>query len=128
MSAAELPPEELVELALEAIGDRDPERLRPLLSPRIRITTGRGTHEGTAAALRWAAKGYEYLDRRFALEELVDLGPGMLGRGRVEYVWRDSGEVGDARPAFFTFTLSDGLLAGLTLHDDEQSARAALAS
>lgn len=128
MSPVELPPRELVGLALEAIGDRDVERLRPLLSPRIRITTGRGVHEGIDAALGWAGKGYEYLDRRFTLEELVDFGPGMLGRGRVEYVWRHSGEVGDATPAFFTFTLSDGLLAGLTLHDDEDSARAALAS
>lgn len=126
MTPARLPPTELIELALEAIGDRDVERLRPLLSPEIRIETERAVHEGVEAALAWAAKGYEHLDRRFVVERLEPVGAGLLGRGRTEYVWRESGALGDATPQLFGFRIRGGLLAGLALYGSEPEAIAAL--
>lgn len=124
--ARPLPDEELIALALEAISDRAPERLRPLLSPSVRIVTGRAAHEGIEAALEWAARGYQHLYRRFVLVELEPVGEGLLVRGRVEYVWIEGDEVGDTAPVFLAFRLEDGLLAGLSLHDAERPARAAL--
>ena len=73
MSAGGLPAEQLIALALEAISDREPERLRPLLDPSIRIVTGRRSHEGIDAATRWAAKRYQHLDRRYVLEHVGEL-------------------------------------------------------
>jgi hypothetical protein len=127
MSVRDLPAEELIELALEAIGEHSPERLRPLIDPEVRVVTERGIHEGADAVLAWAAKGYENLNRRFALDALDPIGTGLLGSGRVEYVWRDTGEVGDASPIFLALRLSgEGLLAGLSLHEERAGAVADL--
>jgi len=127
VSVVDLPPRQLIELALEAIGDRAPDRLRPLLAPEVRVVTGRTTHVGIEAVSTWASKGYENLDRRFALDALEPAGDGLLGSGRVEYVWRETGEVGDSTPIFFALRLSEtGRLSGLALHDDRESAVADL--
>lgn len=122
MSGTTLPPADLVRLAFEAAAERATERLPPLLSPDVRIVTERGAHEGIDAVLAWAAKGYDHLDRRFVLERLEPRGEGYLGSGRVEYVWREGGEVGDSAPMFFAIRIADGLLAGLALHEDEAGA------
>jgi hypothetical protein len=126
VSVRDLPPEEVIALALEAISDRAPGRLRPLLRPGARIVTGRAAHEGVEAALQWASKGYEHLDRRYVVVRTEPFGDGHLVRARVEYVWRESGEVGDSTPTFIAVKLEDGLVAGLSLHDSEERARAAL--
>lgn len=127
MSAAELPVEEMVELALEAIGDRDPERLRPLLDEAVVLRTGRSRYEGIEEVVGWVGKRYEHLERRYPLERLSPEGRGWLGRARVEYVWRESGEVGDSCPIWLSLIVSSGgRIAALGLHDDEASARAAL--
>ncbi len=125
-------PEEIVRLALEAISDRDAERLRPLLAPGVSVHTGRGSHEGDDAVLAWARKGYEHLDRRWRLESL-EPAPGrggedgtLLGRGRVEYVWRESGEVGDTVPIFLLLRLDGQRLARLEVFDELEAALAAL--
>ncbi len=114
-------------MALEAIGDRDLERLRPMLDPGVVISTGRTDYEGVERALEWAQKAYDYLDRRYVVEELMPLGDAWLVGARVEYVWRESGEVGDATPIWLTAEVGPGCLRKLALHDDEQAARAALA-
>jgi hypothetical protein len=121
-----LPAEQVVTLALEAISDHDGERLEPLLHPSVLIITGRSRHEGAAAASAWASRRYSHLDRRYALDELHPMGKGLLGQGRVEYVWRESGEVGDSTRIFFSFQIEDGRLRELGLHDHEDAARSAL--
>lgn len=127
MSVRDLPSEELIELALEAISEHSPERLRPLVDPEVKVVTERGVHQGAEAVLAWAAKSYENLNRRFAVDALEPVGAGLLGAGRVEYVWRDTGEVGDSTPIFLGLRLSEnGLLAGLSLHDERQAAVADL--
>jgi hypothetical protein len=121
-------PEEIVGLAFEAISDRDGERLLPLLAPGVTIRTMRGTHEGHEAALAWIGKGYEHLDKRFRIDDLEPVtGAGrMLGHGRVEYVWRESGEVGDSTPIFVVVELLGGLLHRLELYETLDEARDAL--
>lgn len=126
MGAGALPPEQVVTLALEAISDHDGERLRPLLDPAVTIVTGRARHEGVDAAAAWASRRYQHLDRRYVLEGLSEQGSGMLGRGRVEYVWRDSGEIGDSTPIYFSFEVRGGRLRELGLHDEEADAQDAL--
>ena len=125
-------PEEIVRLALEAISDGDAERLQPLLAPGVTIRTGRARHEGMDAALAWARKGYDHLDRRYALVGLDPVGDpadGMfVAEARVEYVWRETGEVGDATPIHLAIELHDALIGRLELHDDTASARLALSS
>jgi hypothetical protein len=126
VSGTSLPAEQVVTLALEAISDHDGERLEPLLDPAILILTSRSRHEGVAAATAWASKRYRHLDRRYVLDELHPEGKGLLGHGRVQYVWRESGEVGDSTPIYFSLQVEGGRLRELGLHEDEDSARAAL--
>lgn len=123
MSVTDLPAEQLIALALEAISDGAAERLRPLLAEEIVIATGRSEHRGIEAALVWTRRSYAHLDRRYRLDRLEPRGSGLLGTGRVEYLWRDSGEVADSSPAFFGFRIRDGLLAGIALSDDLDGAQ-----
>ena len=121
-------PEEIVGLAFEAISDRDGERLLPLLAPGVTIRTMRGSHEGHDAALAWIGKGYDHLDKRFRIDELEPARRAgrMLGRGRVEYVWRESGEVGDSTEIYTVVEIVDGLLHRLEIYETLDEARAAL--
>ncbi len=121
--AFQLPVEELIDLALEAISDRAPERLRELLGEGVTIETGRSTHAGIDAALAWSQKGYEHLDRRYRRQAVERIERGYLVIARVEYVWRESGEVGDSAPIYLVFRIDQGLITGLALYDDEESAR-----
>lgn len=123
-------PAEIVRLALEAISDGDGERLQPLIAPGVTIRTGRASHEGMDAALAWARRGYDHLDRRYVLAGLEPVGDPALGMfvaaARVEYVWRETGEVADSTPLHFAIELRGTLIGRLELHDDEASARRAL--
>lgn len=123
MAVGELPARELITLALEAISSRSGERLRPLLSDDVRVETGRASYEGIEAVLRWAEKSYQHIDRRYVITGFEQAGDSYLVPGRAEYVWRDSGEVGDASPSYLVFTISEGRISLLSLHDDERSAR-----
>lgn len=126
MSVADLPPGQLIALALEAISERASERLRPLLADDVVIVTGRSEHRGIEAALAWSQRSYEHIDRRYRISRLQARASGLLGTGRVEYVWRDSGEVGDSSPLFFGFQIRDGLLAMISLEDDLDGAQRSL--
>ena len=123
-----LPDEETIRLALEAISDRDAERLQSLLADDIRVITERSVHSGREAVARWSQKAYDHLERRWALEELRQLGEGWIGRGQAQYAWRDSGEVADASPVWFSFRLGPGGLSELAIHADEAAAAATLAA
>lgn len=127
-------PEEVVRLALEALSDRDTSRMRPLLADHFTVRTGRASHEGADAALAWARKGYDHLDRRWTLDTL-EPAPGeggdqglLIGHGRVEYVWRETGEVADSTPTVLLIALEDGLLGRLEIFDDLDSLLATLAT
>jgi hypothetical protein len=129
MSAPGAEPAEIVRLALEAISDRDAERLAPLLVPDVTIRTGSGKHQGADAAGAWARKGYDHLDKRYALadaEPAATANGSYLWAARVEYVWRESGEVGDASPIWLVVELDGPLIRRLELHDSEQEARSRL--
>ena len=119
-------PEETVRHLLEVLSTRDIERLEPLLAEDIEMRTGRGVHKGRDAVLSWARKGYDHLDRRYVSERLEPLGCGFLVHGRTEYVWRETGEVGDVTPVYLAIELDGTRLRRLEVWDGEQEARAAL--
>jgi hypothetical protein len=130
MTAPGAEPAEILRLALEAISDRDAERLAPLLVPEVTIRTGRSLHEGQDAAGAWARKGYDHLDKRYALAlpgPTARSGSTYLWDARVEYVWRESGEVGDSTRIWLVVEFDGALIRRLELHDSEQEARAEIA-
>lgn len=115
-----------IRLLLEAVNDRDLARLRALVPPDFEVVTGRAVHAGAPAVLAWAGRAYEHLERRYAVDRIEPVGSGYLALGRVQYVWRETDEVGDSSPIVFSFELERGRLRRMTLHDDESSARDAL--
>jgi hypothetical protein len=124
MSASGAEPAEVLRLALEAISDRDTDRLAALVTPEVTVKTGRASHEGADAVRAWARKGYDHLDRRYVLESMEEVAPGLyVCPARVEYVWRENGEVGDASPIWLTVAMDGALIGRLELHDSEQEAR-----
>lgn len=126
MSGAGLPAQELIALAVEAISDSDPARLRPLLAPEVEVVTGRAIHRGPDAAATWSQKRYEHLDRRYVIDHVEPSGRGWLVSARVQYVWRESGEIGDSSPAFLAFEVDDSRITALSLHDERPQALDAL--
>lgn len=113
--------------ALEALGRRDAEAFGALVHPEVEIHTSRGVKRGRQAAIEWAGKGYEHLDRRYAIDELhAGEGGWLLAVARVQYVWRDGGEVADESPIGVGFAFRDGAIAELRLIEEVGEALAAL--
>ena len=70
-----------------------------LVHPEIEIRTAQTTYLGPEAATEWAQKRYEHLERHYAIDRLEEKGDHVVARVRTQYVWRDSGLVGDEEPA-----------------------------
>jgi hypothetical protein len=118
-------PPELAAALIAALNSRDPAELEPLLGPDVEVRTGRSVHAGPEAVLRWAAKEYDELVRRYEVEELRTRSGRVLALGNVQYVWKDGGEVADSSPIALELGFSGGLLRRLSLHDDAAAAVAA---
>jgi hypothetical protein len=117
--------ESIIAAALGAINRRDPVALRAVLAPEAELLTGRGEHVGVEQVIAWAQKRYEHLDKRYELDELRTEGDHVVALARVQYVWRESGEVGNEAPIALLFELEGHLVTRLGFFDDVDSALAA---
>lgn len=81
-----------------------------LVHPDVEIHTARGAYRGHEQAVSWARKKYEHLERHFALDAVEDRGGEVLARVRTQYVWRESGLVGDEEPMTIHLRFADGKL------------------
>lgn len=88
-----------------------------LVHPEVEIHTARTVHRGREAAMDWAAKSYDHLVRRYEPSELDQRDDEVVVTGEVQYVWRESGEVGDSAPVEITLGLRDGLISSWRLRD-----------
>jgi ketosteroid isomerase-like protein len=101
---------ELARQVLAALSHGDVPGFAALVHPHIEIRTARGVYRGSDAATEWARKGYEHLERHFALDALEARGDEVVARVRTQYVWRDSGLVGDEEPITIHLGFADGKL------------------
>ncbi len=101
---------ELARRALEALSIGDVPDFAAILHPEIEIRTAQTTYLGPEAATEWAQKRYEHLERRFVIDRLEEKGDHVVARVRTQYVWRDSGLVGDEEPAVIDLGFRDGKL------------------
>ena len=133
--------EDLIALAVEAIGDRDAERLLALMGADAAVITPRGVNRGPEEIAAWVSKSFDHLDRRFVVDRLEPRSgaqpggenPGggapeeetsLAASGRVDHVWRESQEIGDSTPVAFSFRIASGRITELVVHDDLDAARA----
>jgi hypothetical protein len=126
--AGEGDPAALAAEVIAAINERDPERLGSMLDERSRVVTGRTAHVGDEAIQAWAAKEYDHLVRRFAVDSYRVIGLDVLATGAVQYVWLESGEVADSTPIALEMSFREDVLGTLRLHDDAASALASFES
>jgi ketosteroid isomerase-like protein len=101
---------DLVRQVLEALSRGDVPGFAALVHPDIEIHTARGVYRGSDAATEWARKKYEHLERHFAIDSLEERGGEVVARVRTQYVWRESGLVGDEAPITIHLGFADGKL------------------
>ena len=101
---------ELARQVLAALSGGDLSAFAALVHPEIEIHTVRRVHRGLDEATEWAQKRYEHLERHYAVDALDVRGDEVVARVRTQYVWRDSGLVGDEEPAEIDLAFKDGKL------------------
>ncbi len=117
------PSAELAREVLRALSDGDVPLFATLVHPEIEIRTARGVRQGAEQAEEWAQKGYEHLERRYAIDELRADGDEVLALVRTQYVWRDSGLVGDEEPIAIELAFKDGKLIRWAFREDPRPDR-----
>ena len=101
---------ELARQVLEALSLGNVPDFAALVHPEIEIRAAKTTYLGPEAATEWAQKRYEHLERHYAIDRLEEKGDRVVARVRTQYVWRDSGLVGDEEPTVIDLTFKDGRL------------------
>ena len=109
---------ELARQVLGALSNGDVQGFAALVHPDLEIRTARGVRRGKDDAEEWAQKRYEHLERRYAIDELRVDGDDVLALVRTQYVWRDSGLVGDEEPTVIELEFKDGKLILWAFRED----------
>jgi hypothetical protein len=89
-----------------------------LVHPGVSIRTERTLHLGREAAVEWAGKAFDHLIRRYVPVEIEETGSGVLVHAELQYVWRESGEVGDTSRVRIDLGIRDGLISSWHLEDE----------
>ncbi len=103
---------------LGALSEGDVPLFASLVHPEVEIVTSRGIRRGKDQAEEWAQKRYQHLERRFAIDELREEGDAILALVRTQYVWRESGLVGDEEPTVIELGFRDGKLVRWAFRED----------
>jgi ketosteroid isomerase-like protein len=103
---------------LEALSRGDSEGFARLVHPEVEIHTARGVRRGVGEAREWASSTYDHLERRYEIEEMHVAGEDVLVLVHVQYVWRESGEVGDSTPVAVAMRFVGGRLRRWRVYDD----------
>jgi hypothetical protein len=82
-----------------------------LVHPEVEIRTERTVHRGRVAAMEWTGKIFDNLERRYVPVSIEGTDAGVLVHAELQYVWRDSGEVGDRSPVAIELGIRDGLIS-----------------
>jgi hypothetical protein len=89
-----------------------------LVHPEVEIRTERTVHSGRDAAMRWSGKVFDHLVRRYIPVEIEETDSGVLVHAELQYVWRESGAVGDSSHVAIELGIRDGLISSWYLLDE----------
>jgi ketosteroid isomerase-like protein len=109
---------ELARQVLAALSRGDVPGFAALVHPDIEIHTARRVYRGQEEATEWAQKRYEHLERQFAIDRLEQRGSEVSATVRTQYVWRESGLVGDEEPTTIHLEFADGKLIRWEYRED----------
>ena len=88
------------------------------MHPDVEIRTERNVHPGRDAARDWAGKVFEHLIRRYEVLDVEETPSGVLVHAELDYVWRESGEVGDRSRVAIELGIRDGQISFWHLRDE----------
>jgi hypothetical protein len=91
-----------------------------LVHPEVEIRTERTVHRGRTAAMEWSGKTFDHIFRRYVPVEIEHRDEGVLVHAELQYVWRDSGEVGDTSPVAIELGVRDGLISSWFLLEEPE--------
>ena len=89
-----------------------------LVHPEVEIRTERTVHRGRQAAIEWSGKVFDHLVRRYVPIEIEVRENGVLVHAELQYLWRESGEVGDSSRVAIELGIRDGLISSWYLSDE----------
>jgi hypothetical protein len=89
-----------------------------LVHPEVEIRTERTVYRGQDAAVKWACKAFDHLVRRYVPIEVERTPSGLLVHAELQYVWRESGKVGDTSRVAIELGVRDGLISSWYLVDE----------
>jgi hypothetical protein len=89
-----------------------------LVHPEVEVRTERTVHRGRVAAMEWTGKIFDNLMRRYVPVSIEGTDGGVLVHAELQYVWRDSGEVGDSSPVAIELGIRDGLISSWLLIEE----------
>lgn len=104
---------------LEALSRGDVDAFVAIVHPEVEIHSARGVRRGREQAAEWASRAYDHLERRYEVEEMHVAGERVLVLAQVQYVWRESGEVGDSAPVAVDLAFEQGKLRCWQLYEDQ---------
>jgi hypothetical protein len=105
-------------LAALSVGDR--AAVGELVHPEVEIRTERKVHRGRRAAIEWSGKVFDHLTRRYVPVEIEETPSGVLVHAELQYVWRESGKVGDSSRVAIELGIRDSLISSWYLLDEPE--------
>jgi ketosteroid isomerase-like protein len=109
---------ELARRFLAAVSEGDRAAVGELVHPEVEIRTERTVYRGRAAAMEWSGKTFDNLVRRYVPLSVERTDTGVLVHAELQYLWRDSSEVGDSSPVAIELGIRDGLISSWFLIED----------
>jgi len=91
-----------------------------VVHPEVEIRTERRIHRGREAAMAWAGKRFDHLVRRYVPIEIDETPDGLVVHAELQYVWRESDEVGDTSRVRIELGVRDGLISSWHLEDEPE--------
>ena len=111
---------ELARRFLAALSACDQAAVGELVHPEVEIRTERTLHRGRDAAMKWSGTSFDHLGRRYVPAEIEETPSGVLVHAELQYVWRESGEVGDTSRVAIELGIRDGLISSWYLFDEPE--------
>jgi ketosteroid isomerase-like protein len=111
---------ELARRFLAALTAGDRAAVGELVHPDVEIRTERTVHRGRLAAMEWTGKVFDHLVRRYVPVEIEERPTGVLVHAELQYVWRESGQIGDTSRVAIELGIRDGLISSWYLLDEPE--------